>query len=74
MKQFRYLKEVTTLEFRQAVCIGYTVNEAAEAVAREAITARKQLGALRQCENFVRAGKPAEAATASLRGMSVSLV
>lgn len=49
---------------------GHTVNEAAEAVAREAITARTQLGALRQCENFVRAGKAAEAATAAAVGIA----
>jgi tetratricopeptide (TPR) repeat protein len=41
---------------------GATVNEAADAVAKEAIAARRQLIPLRQCENAVRAGNSNEAA------------
>jgi tetratricopeptide (TPR) repeat protein len=49
---------------------GQTVTEAAEAVAREAIAARRQFVPLRQCENFAREGKQAEAATAGAAGVA----
>lgn len=49
---------------------GASVNEAADAVAREAIAARRQLAPLRQCENFAREGKPAEAAAAATAGVA----
>jgi tetratricopeptide (TPR) repeat protein len=44
---------------------GATVNEAADAVAREAVAARKQFVPLRLCENANRAGKSVDAATAA---------
>jgi tetratricopeptide (TPR) repeat protein len=49
---------------------GASVTEAAEAVAKEAVAARAQFIPLRQCENFVRAGKPAEGATAAAIGIA----
>lgn len=49
---------------------GASVNEAADALAREAIAARRQLVPLRQCENFAREGKNAEAATAAAVGVA----
>jgi tetratricopeptide (TPR) repeat protein len=49
---------------------GSTVNEAAEAVAREAVAARAQLIPLRQCENLARAGKSTEAAAAAASGIA----
>jgi len=42
-----------------------SINEAGETVAREIIAARRQLVSLRQCENLLREGKPAAAATAA---------
>jgi predicted Zn-dependent protease len=50
---------------------GSTVNEAAEAVAREAVAARKQSMALRQCENLAREGKNTEAAAAAGTGITL---
>ncbi|MEO7085584.1 MAG: hypothetical protein ABI442_05160 [Gemmatimonadaceae bacterium] len=44
---------------------GASVTDAAEAVAKEAIAARAQLIPLRQCENFVRAGKADDAVKAA---------
>jgi tetratricopeptide (TPR) repeat protein len=44
---------------------GASVTDAAEAVAREAVAARRQFVPLRQCENFVRDGKTAEAAASA---------
>lgn len=44
---------------------GATVGEAAEAAAREIIAARRQIAGLRQCENFSRDGKHAEAIAAA---------
>ncbi|HEV8499634.1 MAG TPA: hypothetical protein VGQ56_22325, partial [Gemmatimonadaceae bacterium] len=49
---------------------GASVNEAADALAREAIAARRQLVPLRQCENFAREGKSAEAASAAAVGIA----
>jgi tetratricopeptide (TPR) repeat protein len=49
---------------------GASVNEAAEALARDAIAARRQLVPLRLCENLSREGKPAEAATAAAVGVA----
>jgi len=49
---------------------GASVNEAAEAVARDAIAARRQLVPLRQCENLAREGKNAEAAAAAAVGIA----
>jgi tetratricopeptide (TPR) repeat protein len=49
---------------------GATVSDAGEAVAREAIAARRQLVPLRQCENLVRDGKAAEAAAAAGAGVA----
>jgi len=49
---------------------GASVNEAAEALAREAIAARRQLVPLRQCENLAREGKTAEAAIAAAAGVA----
>jgi tetratricopeptide (TPR) repeat protein len=43
--------------------IGATVNEAAESAAKEIIAARRQLIPLRQCENALRSGSVAEAAS-----------
>jgi tetratricopeptide (TPR) repeat protein len=44
---------------------GATVNEAAEAVAREAVAARRQMIPLRLCENAAREGKAPEAIAAA---------
>jgi len=49
---------------------GASVNEAADALAREAIAARRQLVPLRQCENLAREGKSAEAASAAAVGIA----
>jgi tetratricopeptide (TPR) repeat protein len=49
---------------------GASVNEAADVLARDAIAARRQFIPLRQCENFSREGKPAEAATAAAVGIA----
>jgi tetratricopeptide (TPR) repeat protein len=48
---------------------GATVNEAAEAVAKEAVSARKQFVPLRQCENALREGKTADAVAAATAGV-----
>jgi tetratricopeptide (TPR) repeat protein len=50
---------------------GATVNEAAEAVARDAIAARRQFVPLRLCENSAREGKPAAAVAAAAQGIAV---
>lgn len=50
---------------------GATVAEAAEAVAREAVAARKQLVPMRQCENLSRDEKAAEAAVAASAGVAI---
>jgi tetratricopeptide (TPR) repeat protein len=50
---------------------GATVNEAAEAAAREVIAARRQLIPLRQCENEAREGRAAEASAAAARGIAL---
>lgn len=47
-----------------------TVNDAADAVAREVIAARKQLVPLRECENLARDGKLNEAASAAGMGIA----
>ena len=52
------------------VAEGPSVGQAAEAVAREAIAARRQLVPLRECENFVRAGRFADAAQAAATGIA----
>lgn len=52
------------------VAEGANVNEAAEAVAREAVAARRQLVPLRLCENAARDGKPAEAIAAAAAGVA----
>jgi tetratricopeptide (TPR) repeat protein len=49
---------------------GTTVNDAAEAVAREAIAARQQFVPLRLCENAAREGKPADAVAAATRAIA----
>ena len=49
---------------------GTSVNEAADALAREAVAARRQLVPLRQCENLAREGKPSEAAAAAAVGIA----
>jgi tetratricopeptide (TPR) repeat protein len=49
---------------------GATVNEAAEAVARDAIAARRQFVPLRLCENAAREGKPAAAVAAAAQGIA----
>jgi tetratricopeptide (TPR) repeat protein len=49
---------------------GASVTEAADALAREAVAARRQLVPLRQCENLAREGKHAEAATAAAVGIA----
>lgn len=49
---------------------GASINDAADALAREAIAARRQLVPLRQCENFAREGKAAEAASAAAVGIA----
>lgn len=49
---------------------GATVSEASEAVAREAIAARRQFVSLRQCENLARDGKSVEAAAAASAGVA----
>ena len=50
---------------------GATVKDAAEAVARDVIAARKQVIPLRECENDERAGRAAEAAEAASRGIAL---
>jgi len=47
-----------------------TIDAAADAIAKEAISARAQLVPLRQCENFNREGKSKEAATAAAAGIA----
>jgi len=47
-----------------------TIDAAADAIAKEAITARAQLVPLRQCENFNREGKSREAAVAAGAGIA----
>jgi len=49
---------------------GASVIEAADALARDAIAARRQLVPLRQCENLAREGKLSEAATAATAGVA----
>ena len=49
---------------------GATISEAAEAVAREAIAARKQFVPLRQCENAAREGRAADAVAAAAAGIT----
>lgn len=49
---------------------GATVTEAAEAVAREIVQARKQLVPVRQCENALREGKIGEAVAAGTAGVA----
>jgi tetratricopeptide (TPR) repeat protein len=49
---------------------GATVNEAAEAVAKEAIASRRQLIPLRQCENSLRAGNSADAIASAAAGIA----
>ena len=49
---------------------GATVTEAAEAIAREAIAARRQFVSLRQCENLARDGKNDQAAAAAAAGIA----
>jgi tetratricopeptide (TPR) repeat protein len=49
---------------------GASVNDAAEALARDAIAARRQLVPLRQCENLAREGKNADAAAAAAIGIA----
>jgi tetratricopeptide (TPR) repeat protein len=49
---------------------GASVSEAADALAREAVAARRQLVPLRQCENLAREGKHADAATAAAVGIA----
>ncbi|MEP6492906.1 MAG: hypothetical protein ABJF01_09535 [bacterium] len=49
---------------------GVSVADAADAVAREAIAARRQFVPLRQCENLARDGKPADAAVAATAGVA----
>lgn len=52
------------------VADGASVNEAAEAVARGAIAARRQFAPLRQCENANREAKPSEAVTAAIAAVA----
>jgi tetratricopeptide (TPR) repeat protein len=60
------LSLVRDLRLSQPIVVtAATVPLAAEAVAAEAIAARRQLSALRQCENADRAGNAREAATAA---------
>ena len=47
-----------------------TIDAAADAIAKEAITARAQLVPLRQCENFNREGKSREATVAAAAGIA----
>ena len=49
---------------------GATVSDAAEAIARDAIAARRQLIPLRQCENALRDGQAALAADAAAAGIA----
>ncbi|HTE46325.1 MAG TPA: hypothetical protein VK636_13820 [Gemmatimonadaceae bacterium] len=49
---------------------GANISDAAEAVAREAVAARRQFVPLRQCENLARDGKAADAAAAAALGVA----
>jgi tetratricopeptide (TPR) repeat protein len=49
---------------------GASVTEAADALAHEAVAARRQLVPLRQCENLAREGRHAEAATSAAVGIA----
>jgi len=49
---------------------GGSVAEAAETAARELVGARRQIPGLRQCENFARDGKNAEAIAAAAQGVA----